>query len=200
MPGMLWSTTTPGSAVQSNGSMVCMIGGCRQFAGKHRADEIDARPSRPSPRSASRRIRVWGQRWSAMAESPRSCDDDHHTKTWRAATPAPDRHDRADPAHHREMDALEGDGCPGKPRGHTRAMACAEQARLVRPHQIGKTLEQIMAVARAGRGLGVVLHREHRPVRRAAMPQLEPSNSEMCVSSRPPAGCPGRPRSRGSSR
>ncbi len=24
---MLWNTTTPGSAVESNGSMVCMIGG-----------------------------------------------------------------------------------------------------------------------------------------------------------------------------
>jgi hypothetical protein len=27
MPGMLCSTTNPGSAVQSNGSTVCMIGG-----------------------------------------------------------------------------------------------------------------------------------------------------------------------------
>jgi len=26
-PGTLWITTTPGSAVQSNGSTVCMIGG-----------------------------------------------------------------------------------------------------------------------------------------------------------------------------
>src|SRR4051794_20155054 len=34
---------------------------------------------------------------------------------------------------------------------------------LVRAHQIGKTLEQIMRVARARRGLGMILHREYRP-------------------------------------
>src|ERR1700694_6221656 len=33
---------------------------------------------------------------------------------------------------------------------------------LVRPHQFRKPLEQVMRVARAGRRLGVVLHREHR--------------------------------------
>src|SRR5450756_1029883 len=33
---------------------------------------------------------------------------------------------------------------------------------LVRPHQIGEPPEQIMRVARAGRRLGVILHREYR--------------------------------------
>src|SRR5882724_61318 len=33
---------------------------------------------------------------------------------------------------------------------------------LVRPHQIGKPLEQVMRVARAGGGLGMILHREYR--------------------------------------
>src|SRR2546421_12093378 len=33
---------------------------------------------------------------------------------------------------------------------------------LLRPHQIRKPLEQIMRVARAGRGFRVTLHREHR--------------------------------------
>src|SRR3954453_11944290 len=33
---------------------------------------------------------------------------------------------------------------------------------LVRPHQIREPLEQIVRVARARRGLGVILHREHR--------------------------------------
>src|SRR5581483_12341474 len=33
---------------------------------------------------------------------------------------------------------------------------------LVRPHQIGEAVEQIMRVARAGRGFRVILHREHR--------------------------------------
>src|SRR3954451_19664980 len=33
---------------------------------------------------------------------------------------------------------------------------------LVRAHQIGKSLEQIVRVARAGRGLGMILHREYR--------------------------------------
>src|SRR6202023_1719189 len=31
-------------------------------------------------------------------------------------------------------------------------------------HQASEAAEQVVAVARAGRGLGVVLHREHRPV------------------------------------
>src|SRR5260370_40627455 len=35
-------------------------------------------------------------------------------------------------------------------------------AALLRAHQIGKPLEQIMRVARAGRGLRVILHREYR--------------------------------------
>ena len=34
MPGMLWITTTPGSAVQSNGSTVCMIGGSGSLPAK----------------------------------------------------------------------------------------------------------------------------------------------------------------------
>src|SRR5579859_4810951 len=33
---------------------------------------------------------------------------------------------------------------------------------LLRAHQIGEAVEQIVRVARAGRGLGVILHREHR--------------------------------------
>src|SRR4051812_22297427 len=33
-----------------------------------------------------------------------------------------------------------------------------------RAHQIGESGEEIMAVARAGRGLRMILHREHRPV------------------------------------
>src|ERR1700686_3485580 len=33
---------------------------------------------------------------------------------------------------------------------------------LLRPHQIGEPLEQIMRVARAGRGFGGILHREYR--------------------------------------
>jgi hypothetical protein len=44
-----------------------------------------------------------------------------------------------------------------------------------------------MRVARAGRGFGVVLHREHRPAVER-MPQLEPSNSEMWVCVAPSAG------------
>src|SRR5216684_1944156 len=34
---------------------------------------------------------------------------------------------------------------------------------LLLPHQIREPLEQIVRVARTGRSLGVVLHREHRP-------------------------------------
>src|SRR5436309_3404377 len=34
---------------------------------------------------------------------------------------------------------------------------------LLLPHQIRKSLEEIMGVARAGRGVRMVLHREHRP-------------------------------------
>src|SRR5919106_1067976 len=37
-------------------------------------------------------------------------------------------------------------------------------ARLARPHQLHEPREEIVAVARAGRRFGVVLHREHRPV------------------------------------
>src|SRR6266581_4946789 len=35
---------------------------------------------------------------------------------------------------------------------------------LVRAHQVDEAREQIMAVARAGRSLGMILHREYRPV------------------------------------
>src|SRR5450631_794330 len=42
------------------------------------------------------------------------------------------------------------------------AMTTMASRALVRPHQIGEPLEQIVRIARAGRGLGVVLHREHR--------------------------------------
>src|SRR4051812_12110707 len=46
--------------------------------------------------------------------------------------------------------------------GSSPAMTMWEALRLLRPHQIRKPLEQVMRVARPGRGFRVVLYREHR--------------------------------------
>ena len=47
-------------------------------------------------------------------------------------------------------------------RGMTSGQGSSALPALVRAHQIGEPLEQIMRVARAGGALGMVLHREHR--------------------------------------
>src|ERR1043166_7890320 len=63
---------------------------------------------------------------------------------------------------------------------------------LVRPHHVDEAGKQIMAVARTGRGLGMILHREHRPVleRDAAVRAVEQRDVRLARVRRPapPAG------------
>src|SRR6478735_9455989 len=89
----------------------------------------------PGRRWASRRILAWGRRVSRPWENPEQVryDYEHHT-ICRTFPPA------ALFRRHRN------DGLRA----------------FLRAHQIRKPLEQIMRVARAGGGLGVILHREHR--------------------------------------
>ncbi len=51
--------------------------------------------------------------------------------------------------------------------------------------------EQVVRVVRAGRGLRVVLHREHRARRRGAAPRRVPSYRLVCVTSTPAGSDPG---------
>ena len=101
---------------------------------------------RATPRSRPRRV---GAGAAACPARPRRSNTRtrtaNGTRNWRAATTAGGRRSRS----RQPRRALQGPA-----------------SRLVLPllHQLDEPLEQIVAVLRAGRGLGMVLHREHRPV------------------------------------
>src|SRR5450432_2045261 len=99
----------------------------------------------------------------------RRSDDGHHTKRSTAAPAFLLRH--CEPTGRADARPMTGST---KQSSFARRkldclVACAPRndgggilRRLVRPHQIGKPLEQIMRVARPRRGFGVILHREYR--------------------------------------
>ena len=88
----------------------------------------------------------------------------------------------------------------GSARGSMAVVATSRSLLLALAHQAGEAVEQIVAVARAGRGFRVVLHREHRPVlqRDAAVRAVEQRDVRLLDVRRQRFA--GRPRSRGSSR
>src|SRR5437879_10944471 len=135
---MLWITTTPGSAVESKGSMVCMIGGAGNLASNIARTKsmpaIDATTSGGvTPYSMLRAVScmrgsccllmmsiILNEAWLGQC----FCNMAH-------------RHGRLCPAMMAER-------APLRPP--------------VRPHQVGEPLEQIVRVARPRRRLGVILH------------------------------------------
>jgi outer membrane receptor for ferric coprogen and ferric-rhodotorulic acid len=83
---MLCITTTPGSAVQSNGSTVCMIGGSGRVPSK--MARTKSRPGIEAITSGGV-TPYWILRagWSGMQNIP-GYDDGHHTKPRRCLQPA----------------------------------------------------------------------------------------------------------------
>src|SRR5438105_2755958 len=161
-----WITTMPGSALQSNGSTVCMIGGSgnlpANMARTKSMPAIDATTSggvTPYSEVAAVRSSMAGSgafmMMTIIPNDARWCQRFRHCERKRSNPES-----RA-----RKAGLLRRGACHRARIRATRWLLAMTDARLrplVRAHQVGEPLEQIMRIARAGRGLGVILDGKHR--------------------------------------